>query len=103
MERIKAASGTPAGVRYPKTRLPVVVPPLPHTTTGYLLATLRVGSGCSRENVRAYSAMAGTQSRMGCPRRVASNPLAGRPVGDMAIPLTAAYSALIFRVELPLL
>ena len=40
--------------------------PLPLPTTGYPLATLRVGSGCSWENVRACSALAGTQSRMGC-------------------------------------
>jgi len=50
----------PARVRGPDTRLPVVVPPLPRTTTGYLLATLRVGFGGNRENVHGFSAMAGT-------------------------------------------
>jgi hypothetical protein len=44
LEPEEADSGTPAGVHLSEPgRCPVVVPPLTRTTTGYPLATLRVG------------------------------------------------------------
>ena len=42
-KHIGTRSGTLPGVHGPKTRFPVVVPPLPRMTTGYRLSTLRVG------------------------------------------------------------
>jgi hypothetical protein len=45
IERAKLQFWHPAGVLTLGRGLPVVVPPLPGTTTGYPLATLRVGLG----------------------------------------------------------
>ena len=61
-------NGTTEGVREHKTSFPVVAPPFPRTTTGYLLPTLRVGCRFSRQSESA-------------PDTPAANWLAGRGIG----------------------
>ena len=50
--QVRAGSGTPPGCSAIRRGFPVVVPPLPRTTTGYHLPTLQVGFPFSRLNVR---------------------------------------------------
>ena len=63
------ASGTISGVREPKPGFPVVVPPFPRTTAGYLLPTLRVGFRCRRQKVQTPDPTLKRWAALRCPCR----------------------------------